>query len=96
MFVFPPSGFRQDVQHRLPDPVLSQSAFSFQANVLQTVTDPLALLQQGELPARRLSRLLCEHLQGTLNFHSGCPLFFRFAPKTGAGCDKRPMIDRRS
>lgn len=61
----PPAGLRQDVQHRLPDPVLSQSAFGVQADVLQAVTDPGALLQQGELPARRLSRLLCEHLQGT-------------------------------
>lgn len=66
----PPAGLCQDVQHRLPDPVLSQSAFSLQANVLQTVADPVALLQQGELPARRLPRLLREHLQGTFGFCS--------------------------
>lgn len=57
-------GFRQDVQHRLPDPVLSQSAFGFQANVLQTVADTLTVLQQGELPAGGISRLFCEHIQG--------------------------------
>lgn len=67
MFVFHPPGFRQDVQHRLPDPVLSQSAFGFQANVLQTVTDTLTVLQQGELPAGGISRLFCEHIQGTFD-----------------------------
>lgn len=73
MFALPPAGVRPDVQRGLPDPVLSQSAFSFQANVLQAVADPVALLQQGELPARRLSRLLRQHLQGTFTTFSLLP-----------------------
>lgn len=72
MFVFHPPGFRQDVQHRLPDSVLSQSAFGFQANVLQTVADTLTVLQQGELPAGGISRLFCEHIQGTFDIHCFC------------------------
>lgn len=45
--------------------MLSQSAFSLQTDVLQTLADSLALLQQGELPVRGLSGIIRQHLQGS-------------------------------
>lgn len=74
----PPPGFRQDVQRRLPDSVLSQSAFSIQTDVLQTLADSLALLQQRELPARSLSRIIRQHIQGWAPLLSGLRSYWYF------------------